>query len=1144
MWHFIRGRKLRRLPCDAFWEDPTAGSGLNGDRVRIRLFRGVAAEAEAGMPLDVGPAKVQVVLAALALSAGSPVPVWRLVEAVWGEDPPRSAERTLQSYVVRLRKALGPDAITRTGTAYRLDLAADAVDVLRFQQLLDDGMVEEALAEWSGPPLEGLDAPGLEAAVAGLTERWLTAVEQELQRRVEVDPASAVGRLTELTAVHPYREGLWALLMTALYRVGRQADALAAYRTARSRLVEELGVEPNRRLQELEMQILRQDKSLDSDRSRASTQAREPTGTVTFAFAEVDPAASAGSGNGQPMARYSDMVMDLVADYGGHLFARVGDSFGVAFHRADTALAWAKAMHGAATERSGSATCIGIHTGAAEEHRGGYFGAAVNIPGRLAAAAHPGQTLVSGATTALLDGAGLRDLGWYRLDGVVAEQHIHQVGQTDFPPLRIEGLFRGNLPRRLGRLVGRDQLTDTIVDALARHPVVTLVGPGGIGKTRLALAVAERAAPDEDAWLVDLAEITASHQVGRAVAETLGVVERPGVGLIESIVGTLRDRRAVIVLDNCEHVVDGAAEIAEAVARDCRYAHVVATSRERLGVGNERIVSVPPLDPAGSAVDLFNERATAASGAFDAAADRLAVEEICRRLDGIPLAIELVAARTTSLAPADLAERLEQRLLSLVGSRRTGADRHRTLHSAIQWSFDLLTTAEQALFRVVSIFAGPFSLEAVDHLASGYDLDGIATDDLLDRLIEQSMLTVTSGPFGRRFRLLEPIRSFGESRLDAEVRAELARRHGVWCLDEMTKIRDMLAGWDEIEGVARLAELWPNLRAAFGRACQSGDLQLARELVRPMLSEIVLRSNYEIGDWLEQLLALTPAADREGIVFGLYWAAHRYSVSQDRAGYRRLLDRFGEPEHPLMHHACAMVDADYQAMAEWAPQAAAELRRTGDDHLAERAEINTVTAWLNLGRYQECDSRLHHLLSRYRDQGPPTFVNWTLLLLGYSASFQGRQDLADAYFEDAIAVEVPPGTHTPNKALEARTAFRRGNRIRAFRILRSHIEELLATDNMQAGSIDCIEFINMMTAIGRPTEAGRILHHLERSGLLDAPAWRTLVESSAHLIDRADAKPAPTSEQMDDRRALEYMRDVLGTITSQAPPVAKQPPPG
>lgn len=188
--------------------------------VRIRLLGGVSAATGDGQPVDVGPPKCQTLLAALALSAGDSVPVSRLVELVWGSVPPRTAGKTLQSFVARLRKALGRDAIVRTGAAYRLDVEADAVDVARFRRRLDEGDIEAALAEWTGTPLAGLDAEGLTAAVDGLVEQWLGAVETDLQRRVDTDPSAAIGPLTELTTTYPFREGLWALLITALYRVG------------------------------------------------------------------------------------------------------------------------------------------------------------------------------------------------------------------------------------------------------------------------------------------------------------------------------------------------------------------------------------------------------------------------------------------------------------------------------------------------------------------------------------------------------------------------------------------------------------------------------------------------------------------------------------------------------------------------------------------------------------------------------------------------------------------------------------------------------------------------------------------------------------------------------------------------------------
>ena len=247
---------------------PTRG----GVVVQVRLFGGVGATTDAGDPVDIGPAKCQLVLAALALEPGVAVPVPRLVELVWGDDAPRTAERTLQSYVARIRRGLGTESIVRAGAAYRLDLDPGQVDVARFEAHVGNGETAAALAEWTGAPLAGLEAPGLRPAVDRLYEVWLAATEADLGSRLERDPASVIGPLTELSATHPYREGLWALLMTALYRTGRQADALAAYRRARAILVDELGVEPGPRLRELEGLVLDQHEDLDG--RPASTPAR------------------------------------------------------------------------------------------------------------------------------------------------------------------------------------------------------------------------------------------------------------------------------------------------------------------------------------------------------------------------------------------------------------------------------------------------------------------------------------------------------------------------------------------------------------------------------------------------------------------------------------------------------------------------------------------------------------------------------------------------------------------------------------------------------------------------------------------------------------------------------------------------------
>ena len=397
------------------WKRSTVEPGLIGAEgsavdVQIRLFGGVAATTDDGEPVDVGPAKCQAVLAVLALSPGSAVPVSRIVRLVWGEEPPRTADKTLQSYVTRLRKGLGADSIVRTGVAYRLDVTADSVDVVRFQRLLGLDDTEAALAEWTGTPLAGLDADGLTATVDGLVEQYLGVVETDLGRRIEADAHAVIGSLTELTATYPFREGLWALLMTALYRVGRQADALAAYRRAREHLIEGLGVEPGPRLRELESLILGQDEQLGVNRSSMGSALGVPSGTVTFGFSDVEDSTGLWAAHrremSSAMARHDDLVTAAVDRHGGYVFATGGDSFGVAFHRASDAAAWATELQAAMGSERWPADVdirvrIGLHTGETEERGKGYFGPALIVAARLAAAGHGGQTLLSGVTSAL-----------------------------------------------------------------------------------------------------------------------------------------------------------------------------------------------------------------------------------------------------------------------------------------------------------------------------------------------------------------------------------------------------------------------------------------------------------------------------------------------------------------------------------------------------------------------------------------------------------------------------------------------------------------------------------------------------------------------------------------------------------------------
>lgn len=904
--------------------------------VEVRLFGGVRAVVD-GHPVDVGPAKAQALLAVLALSPGAAVPVSRLVEVLWGDDPPRTAEKTLQTYATAVRKALGPESLTRVGAAYRLEVEPDAVDVVRFERLVATGRVDEALAVWTAPPLAGLDAPGLGPIVDALGERRLVALESDLERRVDADPAAVVPTLTELTAAHPFREGLWALLMTALYRVGRQADALAAFRTARRLLVDELGVEPGPRLRELEAAVLAQAESLA-------------------------PAAPAGS---------------------------------------------------------------------------------------------------------------------------------------------------SNLPRREVRLVSRDEALADVVAALDHHSVVTLVGPGGVGKTSLSLAAAQRVAPSVDAaWLVELDQIGSSAEVPRAVAAVVRVPEGPGQTVTQALLTGLADRRALLVLDNCEHVVDGAAELARAVAAGCPGVTVLATSRERLGIVGEQVVPVDPL-PAAGAAELFAERARSVDPAFDLDRWRAEVEEICRRVDGLPLAVELAAARVATLAPADLLARLDDRLRLLGGARAAGGDRHRSLRAAIEWSHELLGPAEQVVWRRLAVFAGRFDVAAAEAVVADPDgpLDEVAVDEALAALVDRSMVVAEPVPSGRRFRLLAAMRQLaGEQLAEAGEAAVVAGRHTSWVLSEVRDVRRRLAGWEEAAAVDDLSERWPDLRAAVDRAITAGDRHLARDLIDPVAPEVFARSRSEIADWVERILELTPPDDTDTIAWGLVWAARRYMRNQDHAAYERLVARHGEPDDPLVCHARAFVYEDAEALVDACPAGVAELRRRGDEHLAAVFEVGVGRALLMLGRLPEHDEVMVPLVERFRADGPPSLLAWSVGMLGYSALRQGRRAGAERWFAESVAVELPARTHSRAEPIRALAALRDGHRDEALRLLRSYAAMVLDLDNLHEARALAREVVTVATRLDRRAAVARLRRALE----------------------------SPESEpDLDDRRLLLHIEEVLDQLLAE-----------
>jgi predicted ATPase/class 3 adenylate cyclase len=550
-----------------------------------------------------------------------------------------------------------------------------------------------------------------------------------------------------------------------------------------------------------------------------------PDGTVTFLFTDLEgstrlleahPAAYRDA-----VRRHHDLLRGAVEASGGAVFETVGDAVYAAFARPTAAVAAALAGQLALQAEPWGVTGplrarMGVHLGEVEVQGAHYFGAPLYRGARLMATAHGGQVVLTAAVAAVVRdalpaAASLRDLGAHRLRDLAGPERVYQLGHPDlpaeFPPLRSLDAFPHNLPLQLTSFVGRERELATVQGLLAQHRLVTLTGPGGTGKTRLAQqAAAEALAPADGqpafadgVWLVELAALADPALVPQAVATAVGVREEPGRPVLATLTDALRPRRLLLLLDNCEHLLDAGARLADTLLRACPRLTILATSREALGVAGETAWPVPSLalpdagDPRDSehlravealtqcaAVRLFLDRAVAVHPSFRVTPQNApAVALICARLDGIPLAIELAAARIRVLPPAELLTRLEDRFRLLTGGSRTALERHRTLQAAVDWSYDLLTAPEKLLFDRLSVFAGGWTLASAEAVCAGDGIAGDAVLDLLTRLVDQSLVLVDEQPDGTaRYRLLETLRAYAQAHLAAHGAAEaLRQRH-------------------------------------------------------------------------------------------------------------------------------------------------------------------------------------------------------------------------------------------------------------------------------------------------------------------------------------------------------------------------------
>jgi predicted ATPase/class 3 adenylate cyclase len=742
--------------------------------------------------------------------------------------------------------------------------------------------------------------------------------------------------------------------------------------------------------------------------------AAAPSGVVTFLFTDVEGSTRRWEADAEGMraelAAHDEVLHKAIEAHGGWLFKHTGDGMCAAFASPRCAVDAAVA----AQLQLELPVRMGIATGEAELRGADYFGAVLNRAARVMAAGHGGQILLAESTAGLLSGVDLIDLGPRRLRDLSTAVGLFQVRaaglRSEFPSLRALDAGPGNLRPAVTSFIGRESEVAELQAVVKAHRLVTLSGVGGVGKTRLALEVAARLADEfpDGVWVFELAAVADPAAVPDAVAAVLGITQQPGKSVAESVAAALEGRVRLLVFDNCEHVVDSVADLVEAILAASATVTILATSREGVGVSDEQLWRVPSLDvnsgTESAAVNLFVDRAHSVVSDFSLAqpGEADAVVEICRRLDGIPLAIELAASRMASMTASDVRDRLDHRFRLLVGSRR-GLSRHQTLRHAVAWSYHLLDDAEKPLLERCSVFAGGFDLESACAVM-GSD-DDFAILDLLDALVRKSLLLADRSSGHARFSMLETIRQFAEEQLAASGAATEARtahaRYFAW------REAGILALWDsprQREAYDWFAIELANLRTAFRWAADQGDLDVAAIIATYAAFLGVLVEKREPVAWAEELVEPARVADHPRLAFLYVMATQCCQVGRTDDSVRyadaaQLLIASGRYEEvPFGGEAVLAPAYDLIGQPERAVEwCRAQLARGRDTHTLIRACL--VTALTLSGSHDEARAAATGLIDAAEATHNPAALSLALyahdfLYVHHAAAFRDADPVA------------------------------------------------------------------------------------------------------------------------------------------------------
>ena len=835
----------------------------------VRLLGELECFADDAEPLAVRGVKARTLLAVLALHRGEPVATDRLIDIVWGEEPPGKPANALQALVVALRRAIGADKVVTTDAGYALSATPEEIDVVRFEALVAEGCrhlesgdatlasetLGDALALCRGEPLvEFAYAEFATGERVRLDELRLVAIEARLDADLALGRhAERVAELESLCDAHPLRERLWELRMLALYRSGRQADALRVYATARDGLIDALGLEPGPALRALEGRILAQDPTLDLATARPTGQATAPV---------------------------------------------------------------------------------------------------------------------------------------------------------------------GNLRQRLTSFVGRDEAVARVGACFESSRLVTLLGPGGAGKTRLAVEAAATLQADlpDGAWLVELAGIGDPDGVTAAVATALRVARAEGMtSPVDQIVSHLRDKTLVLVLDNCEHLIGEAAAIAETLLGQLPELRVIATSREALGVPGETLFPVPGL-ALDASVAVFADRAAAVRPGF--AVDdttRGIVEDVCRRLDGLPLALELAAARLRSLPLTQLAELLDDRFRVLTGGARTALPRQQTLRAVVDWSYDLLFEDERRLAARLGVFAGGWTLEAAEAVCSDELLPPTDIVDLVLHLVDKSLVVADFDADGdARYSQLQTLRHYALERLaESGEGAAMRARHAQWYLAVARGARQGLRGGTGPAWRTRLLTEWENVRAALDWFIETGDADSALDLTESVAWLWFLQGDpHEGARWLDDALEVPGAgahARAGSVMWSVYFRAWLPFPGDTMSDLHAAIDDLrSSPRRDQLTDAL-LVAAELhtrqneveQSLASLA-EARAVLEETGDEWGLATHDHLLARSLANCGRLEQAEASGRASVERYRAIGEQWIILEALGTLAIVSEARGDLETAATTYAELL----------------------------------------------------------------------------------------------------------------------------------------------